>query len=155
MNKQYLVQLTRPVVIDDCYHEAPIKQAVYGFIGQYNEYDPEENAYHEYLFRDYCGYLAALHQWTANGGEEFTVTDKEWFDLNGNPLSYEQRVYICQRDRETLGLDFVLHVIDLDDISGDYLECGMQGSIIISPILMDKLIELADRQEEENRSGAV
>lgn len=150
MNKTYLVQFNRPVVIDDSYHEAPIKQAVYGFIGPYNEYDPEENAYHEYLFRSYCGYLAALHQWTANGGEEFTVTDKNWFDLDGNPLSYEQKEYICFRDREKLGLDFELHIIDLDEISGDSLESGMQGSIIISPILMDKLIALAERKEGGN-----
>lgn len=146
---KYLIQLNRPVVIDDSYHGAPIKQTIYGFLGPYNEGDSAKNAYHEECFYHYCGYLAALHQWTENGGEEFDVIDKEWYDLDGYPLPYEKRKSICRRDRKRLNLDYSLYIIELDDTTSASLESGMTGNLIISPVLMDSLVDLALQQGDE------
>ena len=147
--KKYLIRLNRPVVIDDCYHGAPIKQPVYGFFCPYGEYDSAENDYHKDCIDYYVAYLAAMHCWSENGGEEFSVINKEWVNQEGDEYPYEWRERICQRDRETLGLDYTLYVVDLDEIDNSFLQCGTDRTLIISPILMDKLIELAGGQEDE------
>lgn len=147
--KKYLIKLNRPVVIDDCYHGAQIKQAVYGFFCPYSEYDSAENDYHKDCIDYYVSYLAAMHCWIENGGEEFSVINKEWFNQEGDEYPYEWRERICQRDRETLGLDYTLYVVDLDEIENSFLQCGTDRTLIISPILMDKLIELAGGHKDE------
>ena len=146
--KKYLIKLNRPVMIDDCYEDTPIKQPVFGFIGPYNETKPEENAYYIESFNSYVSYLAALHLWSERGEEEFSVNDdKEWTDKEGNPLTEDQIGHIYQRDREKLGLDDTLYVLDLDEADGIYQGGGLDGSIIISPFLIDKLVEQAQIED--------
>ena len=147
--KKYLIRLNRPVVIDDCYHGAPIKQPVFGFLCPYNEYNPTENDFHKECIELYVSYLAAMHRWSENGGEEFSVFNKEWINQEGDAYPYEWRKRICQRDREELGLDYTLYVIDLDEIDDSFLKCGTDRTLIISPNLMDKLIELAGGEDSE------
>lgn len=149
MKTHYLVQLNRPVVIEDSYHGAAIKQTIYGFLGPYDEQDDTKNTYHEDNFYYYCEYLAAMHQWTENGGKEFHVIDKEWYDLEGNPLTCEERESICRRDKKRLNLDYTLYVIELDDTTCASLESGMQGNLIIGPNLMDRLVDLALQQGDD------
>lgn len=146
---KYLIKLNRPVVIDDCYHGAPIKQPVYGFLCPYSEDDPAENAYHKECIELYVSYLAAMHRWSENGGEEFSVVDKEWTDQAGVEYPYEWRAKICQRDRKVLGLDYTLYLVDLDDIDEPFVNCGTDRNLIISPVLMDYLIEIAELPDGE------
>ena len=153
--KKYLIRLNRPVIVNDSYHGSPIKQTIYGFLGTYDEYDSAEDAYNKEIIESYVSYLAAMHQWSENDGKEFFVCNAEWVDQEGDAYPYEWREMICQRDRKTLGLDYTLSVIDLNDIGDAYLKCGMDGNLVLSPILMDKLLELAggedsDRSDKRN-----
>lgn len=147
--KKYFIKLNRPVVVDDCYHGAPIKQPIYGFLCPYSEYDSAENDYHKEYIDSYVSYLAAMHRWSENGGEEFSVFNKEWVNQEGDAYPYEWIKRICERDREKLGLDYSLYIIDLDDIDESFLKCGADRSLIISPNLMDKLIEQAGGLDAE------
>ena len=147
--KKYLIKLNRPVIIDDSYGDTPIKQPVYGFIGPYNETNPEINAYYKESFNSYVSYLAAMHEWSESGEEGFSVNDdKEWTDKGGHPLTEDQIRHIYQRDRAKLGLGYTLYVLDLDDADSIYQGGGLDGSIIISPFLIDKLVERAELQDK-------
>ena len=147
--KKYLIRLNRPVTVDDSYHGTPIKQTIYGFLGPYDENNSAENAYHKECFGLYVSYLAAMHCWSENGGAEFSVCNKVWIDQEGDAYPYEWRDKICQRDRETLGLDYTLYVVDLDGIDEAYLHCGTDGSIILSSVLLEELVKLAGGEDAE------
>ena len=121
----------------------------FGFLCPYNEYNPTENDFHKESIEHYVSYLAAMHCWSENGGEEFSIINKEWVNQEGDACPYEWRVKICRRDREKLGLDYTLYVIDLDEIDDSFLKGGTDGSLILSPTLMDRLLTLAEGQEEQ------
>ena len=156
--KRYLVQLNRPVIVADSPCKLSIKHSIYGFLFPYIEADDEERAYLEDEIYDYIGYLAAMHDWSASSGDvEFAVTEsKDWRDQEGHlhPICSHWALEIGHRHMKKLGLDFTLYTIDPDGIDGVCLDCGKENGFITCESLMNNLVRLAEKQEEEEINDA-
>ena len=149
--KIYLIQLNRPVLIDNSTPEKTHYDTLYGFIYDYPDDYKERMLMHETL-RSYIGYVAATHEWSNNKDfDDYTLSEeKHWVDREGNehfyydPWCYE----IGERSRKKLGLDYTLYVVDIDDITVYLRDEGMDGHMIITQSLMDKLVKIG---REQNR----
>ena len=153
--KRYLIELNRPVLAAASPCEQSKKHSIYGFLGPYIKEDEAEKAFLEDEIYIYVGYLAAMHDWLVFDGDvEFTVTgSKNWRDKDGHlhPTYSNWAQEIGHTHMKRLGLDFTLYEIDLDGMDSICLDCGKKMGLITCESLMDNLVELAEKQEEEKR----
>ncbi len=144
--KKYLVKLNRPVLIENSPCDISKLQPVYGFLSP---------IYDEELFDSYVSYMAAMHEWSAKREKRFDVVDKDWVDRKGNRHYYidSWAEMICGRNRKKLGLEYSVKPIDLDNIEGVCLNCGIAETSILCESLMNNLWRFAEQQAERPTEG--
>lgn len=157
--KMILVELNRPVLINNSICEQIRLQPLYGFLSPNYGDDKDKNDELDDQIFTYVCYLAAIHEWSSFGDVEFTVLNDDcWLDRDGKRHSvYDNWSFdVARKCRERIGLDYTLHEIDLDEVSGACFDCGRDRSLITCSSLMDHLVRLAEEQQKkENQYGVL
>ena len=144
--EQYLIKLNQPVIVDSSTCKEKKQTTIYGFLTPAIEEDKEPADYLIYDINSYVDYLAAMDERNNIDDRKF---DKE---RDKNLICWSQRISdMGKKRRKKTGLTFTISKINLDEIDGDCLNCGMDQSIITCDSLMDNLTRLAEQQEEEQK----
>lgn len=152
--KKILVQFNRPLsIISRDSTETDLGfQTFYGFL---TDYDEDEEMMEKDI-RSYVGYLSALHEWSNDSPQKFSIYYSrlglpEWMDENGvvhyqSMRNQDEWSYnLGTQASSKLGLKYSQHLIDIDI---DEFPCGIVDKFITCWELMDKLVKIAQEQEE-------
>jgi len=130
--KKYLVKLNFPVMINIAKPGEKKYQIIYGFLAPFVDDIEKRKEVEDYIYA-YVAYLAAMHQWSNAGLDEFTITaSNDWKDKEGivhNTYS-DWSMEIAEHCMYGIGLDYTLSVIDTDDVRDDCYSCGLDESLI-------------------------
>lgn len=158
--KQHLIQLNHPLLINNSRTEEPNYETVYGFFAPYYDDDDDDEGHNEWVednILSYLGYLAAIHEWTNNNAETFTIKNidgiYQFIDLTtGDEHNCkDQWCYnLGEECKRKLNLDFKLYVVDIDP-DEDCYHCCSSGSTINCQFYMDSLVRTAEEQMEDDR----
>ena len=147
--KKYLVKLNHPVIILVYEDEKKEYQSIYGFIAPFCDDEEERKTIIEDNLGSYVGYLAAMHEWSTTGTDEFSLGDGyEWIDPDNNVHDTidQWTIEFVNRSRERVGLDYTLYIIEIGENEVFCPGFGMRKSFITCGSLMTRLINLAEQQ---------
>jgi len=149
--KLYLVQLNRPLHINNGTEEEKEYTPLYGFYYK-QEWSRKRNPSIDDLTH-YLGYLAVVHEWSNNDVDYSVENCDVWLDKKDGREHFVAgdtwSLILGEHYRQKLGLGGTLYVLDIDEQSEILLDEGFDGHFITTESLMDKLLQLVEIQREK------